>query len=315
MPTVLRPKVTEIRSALGGLLRNDLKAAAGDDKILQPAEAARVLGFTQRVANDLGAGDHSINQIMDSAMARASVAWGAVNQPTGSGKAWLSAAEIAALTAGDPDLGAVTGAAAALALRKKNPAPMNVALVDAPAGVSLTTSGVRVMTVSLAADATVPVGTTFGLNVDGNRIDIKRGPAGLEVFSLVPPQGYGLEVVARGPMTDPTSTAVLKISRDPATWLTHESLVMRARQGLEEHIKTTRMHDSDWTQYFPSTWAELVTRGVPAQLDAFFANPETEVTRKQGSTLFVGRGPFDLYTEIEVARADGAIKSALIEID
>lgn len=52
MPTVLRPNVTEIRAALGGLLQNDLKAAAGDDKILQPAEAARVLGFTARVAND-----------------------------------------------------------------------------------------------------------------------------------------------------------------------------------------------------------------------------------------------------------------------
>lgn len=313
MPS-LRPTVADVRSALGGLLRNDLKAAAGADKILQPAEATNVLAFTKTVANDLGAGSHSVNEIMDSAMARAALAWGAVNQPSGSGKTWLSQAEIQALTRSDPDLGLVTGAAAALALRIKTSKTMSITL-DAPPGIAMGTTGTRVVTVSLSAGPTVPVGTRFDVVVDGNRLHVTRGPAGFNVDALVAPHGYGLEVVSRGLMTDPTATAVLKITRDPQSWLTEESLVVRARAGLEKFIKEDRSDDADWTQYFPTSWAELEQRGVPAQLDAFFTHPETEVIRKADSIHYVGRGPFDLYTEIEVAKSDGAVQNVLIEID
>lgn len=40
-----------------------------------------------------------------------------------------------------------------------------------------------------------------------------------------------------------------------------------------------------------------------------------QIIRKVDSVTFVGRGPFDLYTEIELAKSDGAVRNVLVEID
>ena len=309
--SVNRPTIAELTTRTAVLIRSEVNNAAGSDGVLQSAEHDALTPFVQRAA----AGLSTVNEVVDAAMGKAVTTWARFNQATGPGKAWLSQAELSQVQAADSDLGVLTTGALVIAKRVKGTrAPLSVTL-DAPAGVSMGVRGVRVLDVSVSAGPTVPVGTRVGLIVDGQRLELERTPGGLDVWNLKAPEGYGLEVISRGPVSDPTSTVRLKITRDAETALPHVLVVQRANAALTSFVKHERMDDADWAQNFPTTWAGNVARGVPAEIDAFFASPTTEVHRRKDTVLFVGRGPYALYTEVEVEKSDGALVRAFVEID
>ena len=306
----VHPNLSDVRRSFASLMRTDVKRAAGADQVVTANDAATMRPFLREALGDLGVGDHPVNDVVDAAMSRAAAGWGAVNQPSGPGKNVLSQAEIEALTHNDPDLGAVTSSAAQLAFRKRN--PLVVSLDNAPAGVTLSQSGARF---TVSADASVAVGAAFNLVIDGQPLLLKRGPAGITVDELHAPEGYGLEVLSRSVMTEPTQTATLQISKDDPTWLKPAQLARKATAGLLSFVKHTRMHDADWGQYFPTTWAGNVAKGVPAEIAGFIGKSDTHVERSKDSVMYVGRGPFDLYTEITLAKKDGKVLHVLVEID
>lgn len=115
---------------------------------------------------------------------------------------------------------------------------------------------------------------------------------------------------------DATAAAATRVRARTALPLTEAQARDKAKDGLAATIKATRMHDADWARYFPTTWPENVARGIDADLAAFVdAASDTEVTDNGDSFLFVGRGPYDLYTEIAIEKRGGRVKSVLIEID
>src|SRR4051812_39691142 len=81
----LHPTLSEVRRSFAGMMRTEVKAAAGADTVVNPTEAQTLRPFLKAAANDLGPGDHAVNDVMDAAMARAATGWGAVNQKRGSG--------------------------------------------------------------------------------------------------------------------------------------------------------------------------------------------------------------------------------------
>lgn len=89
----------------------------------------------------------------------------------------------------------------------------------------------------------------------------------------------------------------------------------RCVRPLVGYLKNERITSSDWANYFPTRWEDNVARGVLDELDALFTSPETEVIRSKESVTFVGRGPYDLYTEVTVQKSDGAVTNAYVEID
>lgn len=310
MPSV-RPTVSEVRASFARVVRDELKVVAGDDRQLSDTEKDRLTPVLARAAG----GHVDPGAVVDAVMAEATASWRSFNQANGSGAAWLSKAELAAITAADPALGALTKGAAQIALTVKQTRPALSLVLEAPAGISMATRGVRVLDVSLSAGPSVPVGTSFALLVDGHRLTITKTAGGLDVWGLKAPEGYGLEVTERGQMSDPNATARLKITRDAETALPHALLKERAKSELLAHVKNERMLDDDWRNYFPHSWPENVARGVPEQIAAFFEHPETEVLRKKDTVTFVGRGPFDLYTEITLAKRTGKPTHVLVEID
>ena len=309
MPAI--PNLSEIRRSLGGMVRADVKKAAGADGLVDDTEAQTLRPFLKDAVADLGGGSHKVDDVVDAAMARASAGWGAVNQTSGPGKNLLSAAELLALSQRDPDLSAATAAAAQIAFAKKN--PVDIHLDNAPPGVTLEKTGAH--KVKINADASVAVGAQFSLVIDGNAQPLARGPAGITVDTLVAPPGYGLEVLGRTVMTEPMQSATVQITRDERSWLKPAQLLSKARHAVTEYVRHVRLHDADWGQYYPTTWAGLVQKGVPAQIDAMFTSTDTQIIRKKDSVLYVGRGPFDLYTEVEIKKGDGAVDHVLVEID
>ncbi|HEY4224075.1 MAG TPA: hypothetical protein VGO62_22125 [Myxococcota bacterium] len=306
----VHPTVSDVRRVVGGLVRSDVKHAAGSDNVVDANEALALRPVLRAAFDELGAGSHAVNDIVDRTMARVSDGWGAVNQPSGRGSAFLSHAELRALAKNDADLGAITTTAANIALKNAN--PLVVALDNAPAGITLDKSGSKY---TITADASVAVGTAFNIAIDGHELVLQRGPAGINVDTLVAPPGYGLAVVSRSVMTEPVQTATVSISKDDPAWLSPTKLLSKAKAGLLDFVRHTRIHDADWSQYFPTTWAGNVDKGVPAQIAGFFTNSDTQIERSKDSVLYIGRGPYDLYTEIAVSKKDGKVLHALVEID
>jgi hypothetical protein len=100
--------------------------------------------------------------------------------------------------------------------------------------------------------------------------------------------------------------------------LSTEDAQRRTEAALVEHLQTSRMADPDWLRYFPATWPENVARGVMTGIRRF-ADPanaaELEIQAHPDKLLFAGRGPYDLYTEVEVGLRDGRILRTYVEID
>jgi hypothetical protein len=307
MPSV-RPTVTEARNRLAVLVRDEVKTAAGTDGVLQDAERDTLTPFVQSAA----AGQATLDDVVDAVMSKATALWAQNNQSSGSGKAWLSLAEVARISAQDPGLGVLTRGALQIAATVKGTRPPLSVTLDAPAGVAMAVSGVRTLTVSLSAD--VPVGTAFALVVDGQRWQLERQAGGINVWDLHAPVGYGVEVTHRGMMTDPVQTVTMKITRDAETALTPELLASRAQAGLLAFVKNDRLDDADWSQYFPTTWAQAEAQ-VTADVAKMFADPATEQVRTKDSITYLGRGPYDLYTEVTVDKKTGKVTNALVEID
>jgi hypothetical protein len=113
-----------------------------------------------------------------------------------------------------------------------------------------------------------------------------------------------------------TDDAAARVRGRSALPISESQARTRARDGLVAYVKATRMHDGDWSDYFPTTWAGNVARGIEANIAAFVdAAGDTEVSDEGDHFLFVGRGPYDLYTEVEVAKQGGKVKKVYIEID
>ena len=108
------------------------------------------------------------------------------------------------------------------------------------------------------------------------------------------------------------------VGRNPAGAPTTSEALAVAREGLAEYIKTQRVNDHDWQEYFGSTWDEAVSRGVMTGIQSFgadLASPDFEITRTPDGYIFCGRGPFDLYTEAHVDKASRQVTRAYVEID
>lgn len=114
-----------------------------------------------------------------------------------------------------------------------------------------------------------------------------------------------------------TRAALEIAAKKPVGTITLEAARTAAQQGLTAYLKDTRSQDADWKQYFPSSWAENVSRGILDRIAAFAAGqpPDVEVQEKADRFILMGRGPYDLYTEVEVARKDAKILRVFVEID
>jgi hypothetical protein len=160
---------------------------------------------------------------------------------------------------------------------------------------------------------------TGALMFDGRSVALEADVRGYFVLTdlptLVPDRYHAkqLEVKREGDVVRVT----FLVARDPAGAPTLAQARALARAGLIDHIQRVRMHEGDWKDYFPSTWPELQAQGIEGHIDHYLdpTNADTEVMREPEKYVFVGRGPFDLYTEVEVSKVDGSILRAYVEID
>lgn len=121
--TITRARIADVQTAVQPLLRQDVTAAAGNNTLLSRAEQAAAPAHVQAAAEQVrtagGPGARvtvdAVEQVLGQ-QARALIA--SVNQPTGSGAAFLSLAEAQAAAARNPPLGAQVLRARELVLGK-----------------------------------------------------------------------------------------------------------------------------------------------------------------------------------------------------
>jgi hypothetical protein len=303
-----------VRRSLGSLYRRDVRTAAGEDRILDEPERARLRPFVARAAAELGPGAHDIDAVVDKAMSTAMTTWAAFNPPGGQNGRYLSRDEIRAIKNQDADLGADTELVADRVRRRRTrPAAPRVELAEEIPGVSLEKNGDRY---TIRATADVPHRTVIGLIIDGARIEMMRMPNGINTAMIRAPNGYGVEQVDI--QLGPGDVSVtLQIVRDRQNTLTMSQARDHARAALVEHIKNVMLQDPMWTRSFGNTWEEALARGVMTGIDNFAIEGRegVEIHRLPDRYIFTGRGPLDLYTEVEVAKQDARILRTLIEID
>lgn len=114
-----------------------------------------------------------------------------------------------------------------------------------------------------------------------------------------------------------TETAAAIVRRRRAGALTQARALAKARTAALDYLKNERMSEPGWSLELPQTWADAVARGALSSGARFAdpANPDSEVFDKPDRWVFTGRGPLDLYTEIEIAKKDGRVLRRLIEAD
>ncbi|MBN2358387.1 MAG: hypothetical protein JXR83_02980 [Deltaproteobacteria bacterium] len=161
-------------------------------------------------------------------------------------------------------------------------------------------------------DSGAPVGAKLTLKFDGHEVTFQKYPGGFGTWSIgrQMPEGYGASEVTSTPPT-------VRIVKDPAgTPSTSEALAI-AREGIAEYIKTERVNDRDWQDYFGSTWDDAVSRGVTDGIARFGTNAtgDLDITRSLDGYIFCDRGPFDLYTEVYVDKASKKVTRVYVEID
>lgn len=207
---------------MGGMIRREVRTAAGPDKVVDAADRARLGPLTQAASEALGEGPQTIDAVVDRAMSEAMQVWAKFNPTDGSQDArWLAKDEIRSIERDHPAVGRFTQRAAdVVRARKSKP-------------------------------------------------------------------------------------------------LTAEQATEKARAALPAYLKNERMKDGDWLDYFPATWPEAVAMGILDHI-AGFGNPAheaTEIYEQPDRFIIAGRGPFDLYTEVSVAKAGGKILNTYVEID
>ena len=178
---------------------------------------------------------------------------------------------------------------------------------------------------SLVAQPTRHDQTTATLTVDGHEV-VVLGPGARTVSSALfdlsqtVPEGYGASYLGASSDADTPNarTYLLRITKDPLGTLSSQQALEKAREGIIEHLKNGRMAERDWRTSLPDggDWDAAVANGLLDGVTTFGTDPDdAEIGRGPASYLFSGRGPYDLYTEVEVNKADGSIKSVYIEID
>jgi hypothetical protein len=296
-----RLQTTSVQRQLASLIRSDARRGAQG-------------AIAHRAAEALGPGEHTTNEIVDRAMTDAMATWARFNPPGGQNGKYLSKSEIKRIARADPELGALTDTAAKIVRRRRaGPARVQVGLTSSVPGVRLASRGDRY---TVHADASVPQNTRFTLTIAGQDTTLVRLARGINAIDLGAPEGYNAVMVDRK-LGEGDVSITFQITRDPPGSLTSAQAYAKAKEGLIEYLKTERMGDDDWREYFPHTWDEAVAGGIMAAIDRFLdpANPETEIARQPDRFVFVGRGPYDLYTEVEIDKRDGKVLRAYVEID
>lgn len=317
MPPAL--KVSNVQSRLAGIVRDEVQAASGKDGRVGTRERKALSPYARTVVDTFN-GSPRVNAVVDRAMFQAMAAVSAENQASGPGKAFLSQAELRRIAANDPDLGDMIGLAGEQ-IRSGTTTPVGggpgtavtLEIVSPLAGTLLGVNDTDVYTL-FVDPAQVANGTDIKLKLDGHILELRRLAGGVSAYPLVTPQGYGIEQVGQTADADGMSIT-LRIKKDPPNALSEGEAKQKAKTGLIDYLKNTRIHQSDWQDYFPATWQGCVDAGVPSHIDRFLADPETQVIRQPDTLVFVGRGPFDLYTEVSVDKVTGDIANAYLEID
>ncbi len=303
--------VPALRRALGSLIRKEVTDAAGADGKLSMAERQTLSPFVKSAA--YGTAGKPVNDVVDKAMGKAMAGIAKQNQATGSGARLLSLAELAAITKADKKLGALTGRAAEIVLRGNAPvAADDVALKGAPAGVSLAKSGdLYTITVQDAAPR-----APITLTISGHDVEIQMYPQSLNLGEALAPEGWSLEDARTFSVANGAFTQGVRIAKDPPGSLTTDEAAAKAKDGLIKYLKDERIHDADWEDYFPTTWAGVEADGTVQKIDDMLKLRDGEsFGRLTDRYLWTGRGPYDLYTEVAVRKRDGKVLSAYIEID
>ncbi|MCC7382667.1 MAG: hypothetical protein IT384_12600 [Deltaproteobacteria bacterium] len=307
-------------------LRDDAAAAANPKGTIQKERDSELSPFLENRAAALRT-DHprrrvTIDRLVDRGMKDAMKVWNEFNPPSPPrNHRFLSGGEVRKIWKADPNLGVLTESAVDLVraltpTRDASRVPV-VTLVSPDPGITLEQRG-DIFTLSAAS--TVPSGTTFKLIVGGAEIPLQRYANGLSEYNLAGslPEGYGARDITRETDKVGNTTAKVRISKDPAGWLTSEQALAKARDALTEYTRTRRVKDSDWKDMIGKTWEEAVAAGVLEDIAKFGApNPDASngVERRPDSYLFVGSGPMGLYTEVGVRKRDGKPLNVYVEID
>lgn len=104
----------DAQRALGGLIRAQVKAAAGDNDLVSKTEAKELDGFVGAAEAEVRAGKAPyarvrVNEVVDAAMSRAMEVWARFNPPDRALDAkYLSRAELKQISGVDADLGALS---------------------------------------------------------------------------------------------------------------------------------------------------------------------------------------------------------------
>ena len=157
------------------------------------------------------------------------------------------------------------------------------------------------------------------LAFDGNTIALRAGSNGYfgtSGLSKQVPEGYWAERLSRD-VNNGTVRETFRLERDAINTLSASDAVRVARRAIEDHVRSVRMHDGDWQDYYAGNWSDLVADGIESDIAAFAnpADPELVIYRKADTYTIVGSGPFQLYTEVVVSKSAGQATRVFVEID
>lgn len=305
-----------------------VRAAAGNDQ-LSLQEQTKLAGYplaqatASRAAKAKGAHLY-VKDVQAQALSDAHQALVAIGVGT-----YSAITELTAIKREKPELGALLLQAHEIAKATAlptllAPTPVEVKLDTTTPGISLKpqTDGSYIVRV----EKTVPANSPFTLSFAGttfNEMTAPRGWTGYWMGDRVP-EGYGVRSGETKELPDAYEATILA-AKDPVGSLTIAEAIRVARHAIVEHLKSGRMQQGDWTDYFPSSWADAsaVQMTVNGKITypfiegiMNFGGTDAEIRRNLDSYVIIGRGPFDLYSEVTVKKDPSAkVQNVLVEID
>ncbi|MBW2526369.1 MAG: hypothetical protein JRI23_19470 [Deltaproteobacteria bacterium] len=163
-----------------------------------------------------------------------------------------------------------------------------------------------------------PEGAQCNLHYYGEMITITRAWDALRTSGIERgvPEGFGAEDLG---MTE-DGVSRIRFTKDPVGTISSEQALTIAKLGLIEFIQDERMHEQDWHDQLPSidTWEEAVAAGI---MDGIWGYCDRDyeggcgMARTPDGYSFWGRGPFRLYTVVEVSKATQEGSSFYVQID
>jgi hypothetical protein len=160
-----------------------------------------------------------------------------------------------------------------------------------------------------------PAGTQLTVAFDGHELSYTRGPRFFNISRIARdvPEGYGADFLG----VDGTVVS-FQITQDPAGTITSAEALQVARDGLLTFMRDDRIHRADWQGENPMTWQEALDAGIMDGIDGF-GDPSFDsaasLRRNTEEYLFIGSGPFNLYTEVRVNKSTGEASAFYVEID